>query len=307
VIKRMMWVLIGCALFGCRSSRPPPPRPPAVLQAERSALQAARLSDLQNWPAAAHAWARAVENYSLLNDRPHEAIALHNLAQAERELGQWREANEHLTQAARLNAFSGRTNDWWRNQIALVQLESASDQMNAVDQRIGSLLALTNSITEPDLRGLFLNELGQWHHRRGELAEAESELKGAAVVFTRLGDKQGNAVVAANLARLRETQGQFDVAARAWREVLPSFEELGHPAGITDALAGLGRSLTATKTELALAEDCLRRAAANYRTLRRDRDYRLARQSLAECLRAQGKQGEAEAILREPPLATSHR
>src|SRR5713226_7549153 len=104
-------------LLGCSTAQPLPPAPVAVSRAEQSAEQAAKLSESQNWPAAAQEWKLAAERFGLLNDQAREAVALHNLAQAQRELGHAVPARLLLEEAASLNKKLGRTNEWLRNQI----------------------------------------------------------------------------------------------------------------------------------------------------------------------------------------------
>jgi tetratricopeptide (TPR) repeat protein len=295
--RSWLGLLLGVAVAGCSSVKPPPPKPPPLRQAERFAAEAARLSELGNWSAAAREWQRAVDQYSLLNDADREAIALHNLAQAERELGRRAEADAHLREAARLNERAGNSREWWRNQITLLQVEAESGRTNQVATRMSDLLQQTNRIEDPAVRGLFLNELGLSQQRHGQLADAQSSFTQAQSIFRRMDDRRAGAIVLANLARLRETTGPPDEAARLWREVLAEFESLADPEGIARALAGLGRSLTAAKTDLPLAEISLRRAAHNFAMLHRTFQQRAALLSLAACLRIQGKQSEIDAVL----------
>src|SRR6266568_93752 len=103
-------VLLPC-LLGCSTTRTLPPVPVAVSRAERTAEQAAKLSESQNWPAAAQEWKLAAERFGLLNDQAREAVALHNLAQAERKIGHAVPAGRLLEAAASLNEKLGRTNE----------------------------------------------------------------------------------------------------------------------------------------------------------------------------------------------------
>jgi len=286
---RLPSLLLLSGLLGCSSTKPPAPSPPALLRAERLASQAAKLTEQENWPAAAQAWQRASEDYALLNDRAREAVALHNLAQAEHHVGQTTEAHAHVSEAARLNQMIGQTNEWWRNQIVLLQLEADSSQSNTADRRFLALLPLAGSFPDANVRGLFLNELGLWRLRHGEWMEAEAAFNEAAAVFVRIGERNSAATATANLARLREKQNQPEAAVELWRKALDEFEKLGDPHGIADALFGLGRSLTAARKDLSLAEDCLRRATGNYRVLSRAQDQQQVLKALAECLRARGK------------------
>src|SRR5688572_553929 len=123
-----IWLFLGicCLLFGvsaCRSTKPPPEPPIAIEQRDRVMTQAAALSEQGNWTAAAVEWRRAADRASLLNDQAGEAIALHNLAQAQRQLSQFDTARTNALAAAELNEKLARKNEWWHNQILLLQLE----------------------------------------------------------------------------------------------------------------------------------------------------------------------------------------
>src|SRR5882672_9075852 len=149
---------VSLALAGCRSAAPRPPAAPAVTVAERAESQAQKLSDQgQNWPAAAHAWQLAADRFSLLNDLAGEAVALHNLAQAQGEMDQLDEAQKNLERATSLNQKIGQTNEWWRNQIALLQIEGRSGQTAALQSRFASLTPQAEHLRSSALRGLFLN------------------------------------------------------------------------------------------------------------------------------------------------------
>jgi hypothetical protein len=95
----------------------------------------------------------AADRFSLLNDRAREAVALHNLAQAEREMDDTTNALKHLTQAASLNERAGRTNAWWRDQIALLQVEAESAQTQALKSR-PQLPPLEEAKPGPDHSGI---------------------------------------------------------------------------------------------------------------------------------------------------------
>jgi hypothetical protein len=74
-----------------------------------------------------------------------------------------------------------------------------------------------------------------------------------------------------------------------WQAALGEFETLANPDGIAHSLAGLGRTLLLANQDLPRAEDLLRRAARNYRTLNKDRELQQTQALLAKCLKAQGK------------------
>jgi len=283
-------------LLGCASAKPPPPAPPAITAANRAAGQAAELSQRQNWPAAAREWKLAVDRFALLNDRAGEATALHNLAQAQLELGTLDQARRHLEQAASLNERTGRQEDWWGNQIALLQLEARSGQTNALQTRFEKLTPMAGEIKNRSLQGLFLNERALWQQSRSDLASAAQTLQQAQEHFQAANDRSGVAAVLANRAQLYEAQQNYAMAIETWRTALTRFESLADPRGITRALAGLGRSLLAAEKDLPAAEDMLRRATRNYRTLNSVKEAQATLELLKKCLVAQGKDKEAEQV-----------
>ena len=290
--------LLLLLLLGCHSAPPPAPTPPAVSMAQRAQAQAAGLSQQQNWPAALRAWQLAADRCSLLNDLANEAVALHNLAQAERELGQTAEARKNLERAALLNEKTGRTNEWWRNQIGLLQLEAEAAQMEALKARFEKLLPIASQLREPSTHGMFLVEAGLWQRSQGEFNKAAQSFAEAERDFKTAHDTAGLTAISANRAELSELRKDYAAAINFWKTALAQFQSMADPQGIARALAGQGRALLAANQELALAEDLLGRAAHNYRTLNMTKQARATLELLAQCLQAEGKQEDAEAILK---------
>ncbi len=289
-------------LGGCSSTPPPPPRPAAVGQAEQAAAVATKLTGQQNWSAAAREWQRAVERYRLLNDRAGEAIALHNLAHAKRQLSDLDAARDLLEQAAAINDELGRKEEWWRNQIALLQIESQSGQSAALDARFEKLAASPPSPAQ--LQGLFLNELGLRQQDRGEFEKAGASFRQAGKAFDAARDRAGLAAVLANRARLDAAQNRHAAALEKWARALAMFEALADVRGIAAAQAGRGRTLLAAGQNLPLAENLLRRACDNYRMLKTKADLATALASLEASLTAQGKTAEAAQVATERQALT---
>ena len=285
-------LLVACSP-GCSSTKPPAPAPPAVRMAEQAAAQADELSRQQNWPAAARLGQLAADRFSLLNDQAGEAIALHNLAQAQRELGQEREAVLLLEKAAGLNQKLGRTNEWWRNQIALLQLEFQHPE--AAASRFATLLPQVPLSLDQSTQALFLNELGLWQTRQLHFAQADESFAQANKRFQASHDLGGLAAVQANRAQLKEEQKDYAEATRLWREALQKFQLLTDAPGIARALSGQGRSLLFSQTDLPHAEELLRRATHNFHLLRSPREEAAARNLWVQCQRAQGKASPSEA------------
>jgi tetratricopeptide (TPR) repeat protein len=271
-------------ISGCSSTKPVAPAPVAVSQARLQADNAAKLTGAGNWTAAARAWQQTAEGYALLNDRANEAIAWHNLAQAQRELGQTAEARTRLEQAAALNLELGRTNEWWRNQIALLQIERQDQESAAAEKRLARLTPLANALSAPELRGLFLNELGLWQMRQHEMVPAEATFRQAEQAFLKANHAPGLAAVLANRAQLALAQARPLEALALWRSALTRYESLADARGIAFCLAGLGRAQLAAGTALDQAESNLRRAADNYRRLNLKPERIATLQVLVECL-----------------------
>jgi tetratricopeptide (TPR) repeat protein len=286
-------------LFGCASQKPSPEPPAAVRVAQGTTERAARLSQMQSWPAAAREWQTATDQYHLLNDRTNEAVALHNLAQAKRELGEPRESRNLLERAAAINEELKRDREWWRNQTALLQVDAQLNQAEALGSRFEKLLPRAKEIIDSEVHGLFVNELGLWQQSRSQFVEAQSSFQQAEQLFQSAGIDYGVAVATANRAHLCERQKNFAAAVEIWRTALRRFEKLGDARGIAEALAGEGRSLLESSGNLTTSEELLRRAAQSYRTLKRSNELAETLGTLEACLAAQHKDAEATAIRAE--------
>lgn len=285
-------LLCACALgfVGCRSAKPPPPQPRAVKVADRLTSQAEALSDQQNWTVAANEWKRAAEQHGLLNDLPHQAVALHNAGQAELEQAHYEEALHLFEKAAELNQKNGRDAEWWRNQIGLLQAEAAlTNRSDDLGTKFEDLSAKAKDLKEPLVHALFLNELGLWQRRQKSVEQADVSFKQAEQNFTQAQNPTGVAVAVANRALLAEDIGKFAAAEDLWRNALGRFEKVSDPPGIARALAGLGRSLFRQNKKLSEAEDLLRRATENFGALKKEPEKKAALLVLEDCLRAEGK------------------
>ena len=287
-MNRAALLILAASLgFGCSSAKPPKPVPVPVATAERSASQAAKSSAAGNWQAAASQWQSALQEYRLLNDRPHEAIALHNLAEAREQLGDLKAAHRLLESAAEINSALKNDDQWWRNQIALLQVEAKAESTNELAARFEKL-----SSKQPANRMLkapFLNERGLWHSRTGQFGTASADFTQALQLFTSEKNDSGAATVVANQALLLERQGKHREAAESWRLAQNRFEALANPIGIAVSMTGRGRALLDAQDQLAVAEDLLRRAARNFRTLHDENQAQQATDLLRKALEAQGK------------------
>jgi tetratricopeptide (TPR) repeat protein len=272
-----------------------------VSVATRFTSQAETLSQQQNWPAAAAEWKRAAEQFGLLNDLPQQAIASHNEGEAEQEQGHLEEARRLFNAAAELNQKTGRDAEWWRNQIALLQVDALlPNRSQDLEKRFEELLPKSKNLNQPLLLGLFQNELGLWQMHKKEWKEAESAFASAEKNFQQVQNAAGVAATLANRALLAESTEQFATAERLWRDALSRFEKLAAPSGIARSLAGVGRSLLRQEKKLPESEDFLRRAANNFAVLKLENERKKTLQALAANLKAQGREGEANQVLERP-------
>jgi tetratricopeptide (TPR) repeat protein len=278
--------MLACMLAGCASAPPPAPVPETRQRAFYSASVAAKLSRAENWNAAAKQWQQTAESFALIYDRTNQAIAWHNLAQAEREVGKYDTATNWLEKAANINQSLQQTNEWWRNQIVLLQIESDLDRTNALQSRFDSLNKSLPRLQAADLRGLFFNELAQWQIQRGEYLLANSAIQQAETNFMQAGLSNGMAAVCVKHARLAQHQGNTSLAIQEWRKALARYEALADPAGVSVSLQGLGESQMENK-ELLDAGHYLELAVNNYRTLRKKPALANSLRLLIDCLKRQ--------------------
>lgn len=282
--RLFFWLSLAvlCAgLAGC-STVPPRPVPLARQQAIRQAETAAKLSQAENWAAAAPAWQNAADRFALLNDRAGEAMAWHNYGQAQNELGDTNAARNAFEQAAQINTQLRSTNAWWRNQLALVQMEIGDT--NAAAARFKTLAARP---VPAELAGYYQNELGRWQTEVGDYSAAARSFAMAQTNFQH--EPACLAAVSLNRAALLTRQHSYPAALAEWRAARAAFEALSDPLGIARALLGEGQSLLESGENLPLAETLLRQAARNFATLNRTADHDRALALLAQCIQSQKK------------------
>lgn len=272
-------VHVGCA---SRSGAGPAPEPRVAVEAERLARQAAKLQSEENWNGAVVWWHRAGQQYGLLNREADVALAQHNEGVCRRALGQPGEARELLERAAATNERLKRTEDWWRNQVALLQLDLAEPEVGKAERRLAALTALAGE--RPPERGVaavLAHEGARLEWQGGRYAEALALADRALGLFREAGDAAGVAAVRVVQGGVWTAQGRKAEAETAWREALGEFERLGQPRGVAVALAGLGGVLSADPGRREEAERVLRRAIDNLRALRMESEARAAEDQLA--------------------------
>lgn len=264
---------------GCRTPPPPPPIPAAIQEAQRLGLQATRLQDAGQWAAASAWWVRAARQFQLINDRTNLAVALHHQGTCKQALGKPKEAAEHLEQAAQLNQDLGLEETWWRNQIALVQVEAA-DAPELARKRLEQLNQRLPGPHDTASQALLAHETARAKLRLQQPEAALSDLAIAAARFQEAGDTFGLAAVDASRAQALEGLGRLPESEAAWRSALGIFENRGHLRGIATALAGLGNCLALQGRDIAEAERLLRTSAENFEAMGLAAEARQARKTL---------------------------
>jgi len=289
-MKRLLFMAVTwVGLLGCSSTKPPKPVPAPVTTAQRSAAQAAKSSSAGNWQSAAGMWQTVLDQYRLLNDQTNEAVALHNLGEAKAQTGDLKSAHEFLESTAAINSRLKLDDPWWRDQIALLQVEAQSQETNEIGQRFERLIPASKGLPASTVKALFLNELGLWYSRTGNFEAAATTFAEALQLFRAGKDPSGAATVVANQALLLEKQKKPREAADKWLIALREFEALADPNGIAICMAGRGRALVEADEDLPAAEDLLRRAAYNFRHLHSEAKAIETDEWLKKALSVQGR------------------
>lgn len=292
-------------LTACSSAPPPAPVPPARLQAENMANAASKLSSIENWSAADRQWSQTAKHFAALNDLVSEAAALHNLAQAQRELYQAHAAHSNYLMAASLNLETGQSNAWWRNQIALIQL-GQEDLIPAISTNLESqfsqLSGRMDLLSDLETKGLFYNEQGRWFLRQNDFVGASNALLHADQAFASIQNQSGLAAVSENNALLQSAQTNWTASFQAWATALAIDESLGEMNGIARCLAGQGATLLRQGKDLNSAEKLLKRASSNFALLHEPFEECRSLERLVECLKKLGKPCSSE----QSSLASAH-
>jgi len=257
--------------LGCSSAPPPAPVPMARQQAQFSAETAQKLSQNRNWAAAEKEWQHAASLWSLLYDSTNQAIALHNLAQTHRALEQPESARALLEKAAALNLECKQTNAWWRNQLAIAQIEREQPWTESYLQRLSTLSKLPKP-DAPRVLGLYFNEQALANYQQTNYTASHTFYNQAEALFLKEQYHEGLAAVWANRAQLLHAETNHALAQNAWRQALNISQTMGDASGVSRALVGLAQAYIAGNTHLAESEKLLQVSGQNYGYLRQFRD-----------------------------------
>lgn len=272
-------VVVGLCT-GCSTTPPPVAPPPARVEADRLATQASRLQAEGNWKAAAVVWKRAGDRYALLNQTADLALAWHNEGTARRALGDWETARALLERAATANAQGGRTQVWWRNQLALIQGEREHDPA-AARTRVNRLDQAPGTPTEPRLAALWDHEVAALELLEGHAESALVRVQRAQAVYHTLADQPGAAASLTLGAQILLRLGRPSEAESRAVQALGLFESLADPPGIAVALATAGFAAAAQPGREDEARNFLARAESNFAAMGRDAERSAVARALA--------------------------
>ena len=271
-------LIIVSLLVGC-STPQPKPVPQAVQQINQLMETANSVSTAGNWTAAENTWEEIAKKSALLDKRDLQAIALHNQAYAAYKQNHFDEALRLATEAAEINK---QGEQWWKNQILLLQIEknlspegrtarlSFLDQIEKRDDLIHAY---------PNIFVLLQNEKGIDLLKEQKIEQARAEFDTAL-----LNAKETTLILAikSNLALCAEEENDYEKAFELWSEILSRARDITNSEIIAVSLHGAGRCCW----ELGRTSDAtmlLRRAASNYKWQNMDDEYLKTLNSLKAC------------------------
>ena len=269
-IRTILLLVLAAGLFafaGCSSAPPPAPVPLARQKAQFSSETAQKLSQNKNWIAAEREWKNAENLWSLLYDTTNQAVALHNLAQTHRALDHPESAKSLLEKAALLNQEIKQTNTWWKNQLAIAQVEREQQWTEAYLDR----LTVLSKLPKPDatlVLGLYFNEQALANQQLTNFSVSQGFYNQAETIFLKEKYLEGLVAVWANRALLFHAQTNHLQSLNAWRKSLDFAQNLGDTHRIAQALSGIAQSYIALNLNMTEAEKLLKTSAQNYGYLR---------------------------------------
>ncbi|MCF7669508.1 MAG: hypothetical protein K9N48_07020, partial [Verrucomicrobia bacterium] len=225
-------IILAPLTTGCTSTPPPKEKPPGLTKAETLTESALKLSRAGNWQTAAEQWKEASGQFALLNDITNQAHALHNLGISRLRLKEFSKAESALAKAAELNSFINRRDRWWFNRIGLLQVYRESNNSIAQAASIESLQSQLQSVSDHEIRGHFFNEAALYEYSKQEFSKASELLDNAEKEFSGIDHIPGLAAVAANKARLLQSQAEHNRALEKWDAALRLSRETADYDGI---------------------------------------------------------------------------
>lgn len=229
--------------------------------------------DLGETGEALSAFEQALDLWRSLGNQGEEAVTLSNLGNLETTLGQLARALDHLRQAVDLlEALGDRRNLG----VALSQLgvarALAADSREKVLDAFERALQLQSATGDRRNQTVTLHNLGWYHHRKGNIRQAERIFRETLAIFRVDRDPAGEAAALVNLGGVDLELGRLPQAAESFTRARALLTKIGNPAEEATALFGLARvrraegrpaeALTAIEGAFARVE-ALRRKADN--------------------------------------------
>lgn len=231
-------------------------------------------------------------------DRAAAAVALHDLARMYRRVGQYPQAEKHMTRSLELRRQLG---DRYGEAACLSNLGVLHQRQGRYEQAsrcYSDSLRITRAIGDSHGHAITLNRLSVVHQRLGHYDEALGTLGKSLEIRRELGDRHGQADVLSNQGVVYQRLGRYQGALAVLSECLDLYQQLGDRHGEADTRTQLGGLLKRLGRE---AEGLwnLREARRLYRELGHRHGYANAVSAIGVIYVEEGRSQRAAELQRE--------
>jgi DNA-binding SARP family transcriptional activator/tetratricopeptide (TPR) repeat protein len=225
-------------------------------------------------------------------DRAGAAHALTDLGVAQRLLGRYGPAGEHLRRAVALHRETGERVGEARalSNLGIVD-ERLGDNDAAIDHHERALL-LYRQAGDRHGEASTLNNLASVYPTLGGYDAAAEHYRQALARYREIGDRMGEGTVLSNFGKVEADLDRHDTAIEAYQQALSIFRDLGHHYGEAAVLNNLGDT-EALLGRYGTAVEHQRRALSIFRDLGHRYGEVCGLNSLGEALLAAGRPAEA--------------
>jgi DNA-binding SARP family transcriptional activator/tetratricopeptide (TPR) repeat protein len=202
------------------------------------------LSDFFAYRGYRHQWVAAQElavaAAAGLGDDTAQAHTRRSLGRACTEIGDYRQAGEHLTAAMVLYRKVHDRGGEALTRLALSRIFEAQQDYRRAAEQARSALGLYREIGHVNGEARALNGVGWCHAHLGDHTEALRSCEQALEIYLRLGDKRGQAVALDSLGYVQHQLGDYSRSQGCYQQALSRYDELGDRYYQADTLSRLG-------------------------------------------------------------------
>lgn len=192
------------------------------------------------WQDALGYYQQAIERARILNDRPGEASAWHNLGVAQILMQRPQQALESLQNALpiwrEIGSRFGEANTLHNLGTAYADLGKAREALAAYQQA----LQIRQQLGHKEGVALTLQGIGSVHYALRDLQTAQRFFGQALALYRELGNKRGEAETLRYLGNILYASGQWQKSLAAYENALTLFREANDPDGEATTLLGMG-------------------------------------------------------------------